>query len=307
MTTTAENQEQVRVTLPDGSVREVAPGTTVLDFAKSIGSGLAKAALAGKIDGRVVDLAAPLEGDAAVEIVTEKSAEALELLRHSAAHILATAVRRVRPEAKIGFGPAIEDGFYYDFEVDRPFTPDELERIEAEMQEVIKGNDPFERRVVSVEEARELFADDPLKLERLAEFGDDETITVYRNGPFLDLCRGPHLPGTGRLRHFKLLNTAGAYWRGDSNRQMLQRIYGTAWFSREDLEKYVHRIEEARRRDHRRLGKELELFMFSDKVGPGLPIWLPKGATMRETMLAMLDADRASRLRHLADDRIDLT
>jgi threonyl-tRNA synthetase len=284
MTTTAGNQEQVRVTLPDGSVREVAPGTTVLDFARSIGSGLAKAALAGKVDGRVVDLAAPLEGDARVEIVTEKSAEALELLRHSAAHVLATAVRRVRPEAKIGFGPAIEDGFYYDFEVDRPFTPDELERIEAEMQEVIRGNDPFERRVVSVEEARGLFADDPLKLERLAEFGDDETITVYRNGPFLDLCRGPHLPGTGRLKHFKLLNTAGAYWRGDSSRQMLQRIYGTAWFSKEDLEKYVHRIEEARRRDHRRLGRELDLFQFHP-VSPGSAFWTPRGTTLYNTLV----------------------
>ncbi|HEX8275354.1 MAG TPA: threonine--tRNA ligase [Longimicrobiaceae bacterium] len=284
MTTTAENRDQVRVTLPDGSVREVAPGTTVLDFAKSIGSGLAKAALAGKVDGRVVDLAAPLEGDAAVEIVTEKSPEALELLRHSAAHILATAVRRVRPEAKIGFGPAIEDGFYYDFEVDRPFTPEELEKIEAEMQEVAKGNDPFERRVVSVDEARELFADDPLKLERLEEFGGDETITVYRNGPFLDLCRGPHLPGTGRLKHFKLLNTAGAYWRGDSNRQMLQRIYGTAWFSKEDLEQYVHRLEEARKRDHRRLGRELDLFQFFP-VAPGAAFWTPRGTTLYNTLV----------------------
>ncbi|MET0395838.1 MAG: threonine--tRNA ligase [Longimicrobiaceae bacterium] len=284
MTTTAENQGQVRVTLPDGSVREVAPGTTVLDFAKSIGSGLAKAALAGKVDGRVVDLASPLEGDAAVEIVTEKSPDALELLRHSAAHILATAVRRVRPDAKIGFGPAIEDGFYYDFEVDHPFTPDELERIEAEMQEVVRGNDPFERRVVSVDEARGLFADDPLKLERLEEFGGDETITVYRNGPFLDLCRGPHLPGTGRLKHFKLLNTAGAYWRGDSSRQMLQRIYGTAWFSREDLERYVHNLEEARRRDHRRLGKELDLFQFHP-VSPGSAFWTPRGTTLYNTLV----------------------
>jgi threonyl-tRNA synthetase len=284
MTTTVENRDSVRVTLPDGSVREVAPGTTVMDFAKSIGSGLAKAALAGKVDGRVVDLATPLDSDAAVEIVTERSPEALELLRHSAAHILATAVRRVRPEAKIGFGPAIDDGFYYDFEVDRPFTPDELERIEAEMQEVIKGNDPFERRVVSVDEARGLFADDPLKLERLEEFGGDETITVYRNGPFLDLCRGPHLPGTGRLRHFRLLNTAGAYWRGDSSRQMLQRIYGTAWFSKEDLEQYVHRMEEAKRRDHRRLGKELDLFQFHP-VSPGAAFWTPRGTTLYNALV----------------------
>ncbi|HEV2146830.1 MAG TPA: threonine--tRNA ligase [Longimicrobiaceae bacterium] len=291
MTTTAEHRDQVRVTLPDGSVREVPAGTTVLDFAKSIGSGLAKAALAGKVDGRIVDLTSPLESNAEVEIITERSAEALEVLRHSAAHILATAVRQVRPEAKIGFGPAIEDGFYYDFEVDRPFTPDELERIEAEMQEVIKGNAPFERRVVSVEEARELFADDPLKLERLEEFSGDETITVYRNGPFLDLCRGPHLPGTGRLRHFRLLNSAGAYWRGDESRQMLQRIYGTAWFSKEDLEQYLHRLEEARKRDHRVLGKQLDLFSIQDVVGPGLVFWHPKGAKVKWLLSRAVEDD----------------
>src|SRR5687768_989124 len=211
MTTTAENREQVRVTLPDGSVREVAPGTTVLDFAKSIGSGLAKAALAGKVDGRVVDLASPLEGDAAVEIVTERSPEALELLRHSAAHILATAVRRVRPDAKIGFGPAIEDGFYYDFEVDHPFTPDDLEAFEAEMRKVAQEKYPFVREEVSHDEARRRFVDDPLKLERLADPElAHQIISVYTDGPFVDLCRGPHVPDTGRVKHVKLLSIAGA-------------------------------------------------------------------------------------------------
>ncbi len=285
MTTTADNQEQVRVTLPDGSVRELPAGSTVRDLAQSIGAGLAKAALAGKIDGQLVDLFRPIEGDARVEIVTDRSPEALELLRHSAAHVLATAVRRVRPEAKIGFGPAIEDGFYYDFEVERPFTPDELERIEREMAEVAKADDPFERRVVSVEEARGLFADDPLKLERLEEFGGDETITVYRNGPFLDLCRGPHVPTTGRLKHFKLPQ------RG---RRVLARRLATARCCsastaprgrrKEALEQYLHRIEEARKRDHRKLGRELDLFQFHP-VSPGAAFWTPRGTTIYNALM----------------------
>ena len=291
MTVTAENRDEVRVTLPDGSVREVRRGTTVAELAQTIGPGLARAALAAKVDGQIVDLARPLESDARVEILTEKTPEAAEVLRHSAAHILATAVRQVRPDAKIGFGPAIEDGFYYDFDVDRPFTPEELEEIERRMQEVVKANDPFERRVVSKEEAREIFADDPLKLERLEELGDDETISVYRNGPFLDLCRGPHVPTTGRLKHFKLLNAAGAYWRGDSRRQMLQRIYGTAWLGKDELAQYLHRLEEAKKRDHRRLGRELDLFMFHP-VSPGAAFWTGKGTTLfhelQEFMLELL-------------------
>lgn len=271
--------QAVRITLPDGSVREVPAGTTAREVAASIGPRLAKAALAAKLDGRVIDLDRPIERDARLEIVTEKSPEALEVVRHSTAHVLATAVRRVRPEAKIGFGPAIEDGFYYDFEVDHPFTPEELERIEQEMQRVVQEAQPFERREVSREEARALFAGDPLKLERLEELGDDEVISVYRNGEFLDLCRGPHVPDTGRLKHFKLLNTAGAYWRGDSSRQMLQRIYGTAWLSREDLERHLHRLEEARKRDHRRLGRELDLFWFHP-VAPGAALWTQRGTTL---------------------------
>jgi threonyl-tRNA synthetase len=282
MTQTAERQ-MVRVTLPDGSVREVERGTTPLQIAESIGPRLAKAALAAKADGKVVDLGRPLENDVSLELVTEKSPDALEVLRHSAAHILATAVRRVRPEAKIGFGPAIEDGFYYDFEVDRPFTPEELEEIERAMASVGSEAQPFERRVVSKAEARELFADDPLKLERLEELGDDEVISVYRNGPFLDLCRGPHLPDTSRLKHFKLLNAAGAYWRGDSKRQMLQRIYGTAWFSKEELEQYLHRLEEARKRDHRRLGRDLDLFLFHPFT-PGAAYWTPRGTLMYQSL-----------------------
>jgi threonyl-tRNA synthetase len=284
MSQTANASETIRVTLPDGSVREVACGTTVREVAESIGSRLAKAALAGKVNGQVVDLARPIEQDSTLEILTEKSPEALDVLRHSAAHILATAVRRVRPGAGIGFGPAIEDGFYYDFQVDHPFTPEELEAIEREMAGVARAADPFERRVVSHAEARELFADDPLKLERLEELGPDETITVYRNGPFLDLCRGPHVPATDRLKHFKLLNTAGAYWRGDSRRQMLQRIYGTAWFTKEELEQYLHRQEEAKKRDHRRLGKELDLFHFHP-FSPGSAFWTGRGTLIYHTLV----------------------
>ncbi len=240
----------IRVTLPDGSVREVAAGTTPRQIAESIGPGLARAALAARVDGSIRDLDRPIDADASLALLTDRDADALEVLRHSSAHILATAVRELFPGAGIGFGPPIEDGFYYDFQVDRPFTPEDLERIEQKMAEVAKRDYPFQREVVDRAEANRRFADDPLKLERIAELGDDETITVYTDGPFQDLCRGPHVPSTGRLKHFKLLHAAGAYWRGDERRQMLQRIYGTAWFKKEDLEGYLHRLEEARKRDH---------------------------------------------------------
>jgi len=269
----------VRLTLPDGSVREMPAGTTGLDLAQAIGPGLARAAVAIKVDGQVRDLRRPIEADAAVAILTERDPEALDVLRHSAAHVLATAVRELFPSAGIGFGPAIEDGFYYDFEVPRPFTPEDLARIEERMAEVTRADHPFVREVVDRDEANRRFADDPLKLERIAELGADETITIYTDGPFVDLCRGPHLPGTGRLRHFKLLTTAGAYWRGDSRRQMLQRIYGTAWFKKEDLAAYTHRLEEARKRDHRKVGRELDLFLFHPWA-PGAPFWTDKGTTI---------------------------
>ncbi len=275
--------DTVKVSLPDGSVREVPRGAPVRAVAEAIGPRLAKAAVAAKVDGEVVDLVRPLDADAAVQILTEKDPDALGVLRHSAAHILATAVRRVRPDAGIGFGPSIDAGFYYDFQVDPPFTPEELELIEGEMARVATADDAFERREVSRAEARELFADDPLKLERLEELGEDETISVYRNGPFLDLCRGPHVPTTGRLKHFKLLNTAGAYWRGDEKRQMLQRIYGTAFFGKDELAQHLHQLEEAKRRDHRRLGRELELFMFHP-AAPGSAFWTERGTTIYQTL-----------------------
>ncbi len=269
----------IQVTLPDGSRRELAAGATGADLAASIGPGLARAALAIKVDGTLRDLASPLPDQATVSIITDRDAEALPLLRHSAAHVLATAVRELFPGAGIGFGPAIDDGFYYDFDVPRPFTPEDLEAIEARMTAVVQADQPFSREVVDREEANRRFADDPLKLERISELGDDETITVYTNGPFVDLCRGPHIPSTGRLKHFKLLSGAGAYWRGDSSRQMLQRIYGTAFFKADDLARQLHRLEEARKRDHRRLGRELDLFHFLP-VSPGSAFWTDKGSAL---------------------------
>ncbi len=269
------------LTLPDGSEKRVPPGTTPRAVAASIGAGLARAAVAARLNGQTWELDRPLAGSGPFQILTEKDPDALGVLRHSAAHVLATAVRKLFPDAGIGFGPAIEDGFYYDFEVPRPFTPDDLEKIEAEMRAVVAADYPITRDEVGRDEALRRFAADPLKLERLAEIGDGEVISVYRDGPFEDLCRGPHLAGTGRLQHFKLLHAAGAYWRGDEKRQMLQRIYGTAWFSKQDLDAYLHRLEEARRRDHRILGKQLDLFSIQEDVGPGLIFWHPKGAMLQ--------------------------
>ena len=281
----------VRVTLPDGSQRDAPAGTTARQIAEGIGPGLARAALAARVNGEIRDLDRPLDSDASLAILTERDPEALELLRHSSAHILATAVREQFPSAGIGFGPPIEDGFYYDFQVDRPFTPEDLEGLEAKMAEVAARDFPFVREVVDRAEARRRFADDPLKLERIEELGDNETITVYTDGPFVDLCRGPHIPRTGRLKHFKLLHAAGAYWRGDEKRQMLQRIYGTAWFKREDLDAYLTRLEEARKRDHRVLGKQLDLFSIQETVGPGLAFWHPKGAMIKWLLTRAVEDD----------------
>jgi threonyl-tRNA synthetase len=281
----------VRLTLPDGSQREMPRASTARQLAESIGPGLARAALAARVNGEVWDLDRPIEADASVAILTERDPEALELLRHSSAHILATAVRELFPTAGIGFGPPIEDGFYYDFQVDRPFTPEDLERLESKMAEVAARDFPFVREVVDRNEARRRFADDPLKLERIAELGDAETITVYTDGPFVDLCRGPHIPRTSRLKHFKLLHAAGAYWRGDEKRQMLQRIYGTAWFKKEDLDAYLNRLEEARKRDHRVLGKQLDLFSIQEVVGPGLIFWHPKGAMIKWLLTRAVEDD----------------
>jgi len=259
-------------------------GVTPGEVASSIGPGLAKAALAAVVNGETVGLMDPLQSNADIRILTVKDPESLPVLRHSAAHVLATAVRELLPSAGIGFGPAIDEGFYYDFDVDTPFTPDDLEAFEKRMAEVTAADQPFERRQVTKDEARQLFGDDPLKLERLEEFEDDEVITVYENGPFLDLCKGPHVPSTGKLEYFKLLSGAGAYWRGDENRQMLQRIYGTAFHSRPELDKHLDRLEEAKKRDHRVIGKELDLFSIQEEVGSGLILWHPRGGIIRHTV-----------------------
>jgi len=259
----------------------VPEGTPPLAVVESIGPRLAKAAIAVVVNGQVQDLVTPLRTDGEFLVLTEKDPRSLAVLRHSAAHILATAVRRLRPSAQIGFGPAIEEGFYYDFGVTEPFTPEDVAAFEAEMQRVVAEGYPFMRREVSRGEALQEFADDPLKLERIAELGPDEVISTYTDGPFTDLCRGPHVPDTGYLKHFKLLNTAGAYWRGDEKRQMLQRIYGTAFWSKPALDEHLHRLEEAKRRDHRVLGAQLDLFSTDQRVGPGLILWHPKGAIVR--------------------------
>ncbi len=277
------------LTLPDDSTRSVPAGATGLQVAEEIGPRLARAALAVRVDGEIWDVDRPIPGDARFEVLTEKQDGSLDVLRHSAAHVLATAVRELFPDAQIGFGPPIEDGFYYDFDVGRPFTPEDLEAIEARMKDVAKADHSFVREEVDRGEARTRFSGDPLKLERLEELGDDETISVYTDGPFVDLCRGPHIPSTGRLKHFKLLNAAGAYWRGDERRQMLQRIYGTAWHSKADLEAYLVRLEEARKRDHRVLGKQLDLFSIQEDVGPGLILWHPRGAMAQHELRRFIE------------------
>jgi threonyl-tRNA synthetase len=276
----APGSGELTLVLPDGATRRVPAGTLPADVVRSIGERLLGAAVAVSVDGEIQDLMTPLRKGGAFRVLTERDPEALGVLRHSAAHVLATAVRRLRPDAKIGFGPAIEDGFYYDFEVASPFTPEDLAAFEAEMKKVVAEKYPFVREEVGAVEARKRFVDDPLKLERLDDFTDpNEIISTYTDGPFIDLCRGPHVPDTGRLKHFKLLNTAGAYWRGDEKRQMLQRIYGTAWFKKEELDQYLYRLEEAKKRDHRRLGRELDLFMFHP-FSPGSAFWTERGTTV---------------------------
>jgi threonyl-tRNA synthetase len=270
---------ELTLTLPDGSQRVVPAGALPSDVVKSIGDRLLQAAVAVKVNGTLQDLVTPLRASGPFKVLTDRDPEALGVLRHSAAHVLATAVRRLRPDAKIGFGPAIDEGFYYDFEVAEPFTPEDIAAFENEMRKVTGEKYPFVREEVNRTEAQKRFADDPLKLERLSELGDDEIISTYSDGPFVDLCRGPHVPDTSRLKHFKLTHTAGAYWRGDSKRQMLQRIYGTAFFKKEDLDAHLARIEEAKKRDHRVVGRQLDLFMMH-QFAPGAVFWTERGTVL---------------------------
>jgi len=287
------------LTLPDGSTREVASGTLGRDVVATIGARLLQASIAVAVDGEVQDLMTPIRKSGAFVVITDKDPRALAVLRHSGAHILATAVRRLRPDAHIGFGPAIDDGFYYDFEVAQPFTPDDLAAFEAEMKKVIAEKLPFVREEVSLADARVRFIDDPLKLERLDDFeGTDEIISTYTDGPFIDLCRGPHVQDTSYLKHFKLLSAAGAYWRGDVKRQMLQRIYATAFFKKEELDAHLHQIEEAKKRDHRVLGKQLDLFQLFP-VAPGAVFWTPKGTTVYNTLEAFVRERQAEAFKEI--------
>ncbi|WP_068619980.1 threonine--tRNA ligase [Paenibacillus tuaregi] len=278
----------VSIKLPDGSVREYAEGSTFEDVAASISSGLRKNAVGGKLNGIVVDLNTKLEEGAQVEIITLDSPDGLEMMRHSSAHLLAQAVKRLfgNKEVKLGIGPVIEDGFYYDMDLEHPLNPEDLQKIEKEMERIVGENLPITRREVSRQEALDIFTEleDPYKLELIRDLPEDSIITIYDQGEFFDLCRGPHVPSTGKIKVFKLLSVAGAYWRGNSKNKMLQRIYGTAFVKKAELDNHLHMLEEAKKRDHRKLGKELKIFTFSNLVGQGLPIWLPNGAKLRRTL-----------------------
>lgn len=275
----------IRITLPDGSQREVEHGTTPLAVAESIGSRLAKAAVAARVNGKVMGLTTPLIEDASLEILTFDSEEARAVYRHSSSHVLAEAVKHLFPGVKLGIGPAIADGFYYDFQVEKPFQPEDLEKIEAEANRIIKEDQPFIREELSREDAIALFErlGEPFKVELIEDLPADATITTYKNGDFLDLCAGPHLPNANRIKVFKILSVAGAYWRGDEKRPMLQRIYATSFEKKEQLDEYLRQIEEAKRRDHRKLGKELDLFSLHDE-GPGFVFFHPKGMVIRNEL-----------------------
>ena len=268
----------IKITLPDGSIKEFTDAITLSDVAYNIGEGLGRAALAGHVDGHLVDLSHPINKDAEVSIITAKNDEGLDILRHSTAHLLAYAVKELFPEAQVTIGPTIDDGFYYDFSYQRPFTPDDLEAIEKKMTELVKEDHPVRREVMQRDQAVEFFLNqgEKFKAEIIASIPKDEPVTIYHEGKFSDLCRGPHVPSTGKLKVFKLMKVAGAYWRGDSNNEMLQRIYGTAWATKDDLKDYLHRLEEAEKRDHRKLGKHLDLFHIQDNA-PGMVFWHPKG------------------------------
>ena len=271
----------VQITLPDGSLREFPGPVTVAEVAASIGAGLAKAALAGKVDGKVVDTSFSMASNAQLAIITAKDAEGLEVVRHSTAHLLAYAVKDLYPDAQVTIGPVIENGFYYDFSYSRPFTLEDLAAIEKRMTELANKDEPVLRRVLPRDEAVAYFKGmgEHYKAEIIGSIPSNEDVSLYKEGAFEDLCRGPHVPSTGKLKHFKLMKVAGAYWRGDSKNEMLQRIYGTAWTSKEDLQNYLTQLEEAEKRDHRKLGRELDLFHI-DEHAPGLVFWHPKGWTV---------------------------
>lgn len=272
---------QINIQFPDGNTKEFDKGTTTEDIAQSISPGLRKKAVAGKFNGQLVDLTRPLKQDGAIEIITPGSEEALEVLRHSTAHLMAQALKRLYGDVKFGVGPVIEGGFYYDFDMDDKVSSDDFDKIEKTMKQIVNENHKIVREVVSKEKAKDFFKDDPYKLELIDAIPEDESVTLYTQGEFTDLCRGVHVPSTSKIKEFKLLSTAGAYWRGNSDNKMLQRIYGTAFFDKKDLKAHLKMLEERRERDHRKIGKDLELFTNNQLVGAGLPLWLPNGATIR--------------------------
>lgn len=272
---------QINIQFPDGNTKEFDKGTTTEDIAQSISPGLRKKAVAGKFNGQLVDLTRPLEQDGAIEIITPGSEEAVEVLRHSTAHLMAQALKRLYGDVKFGVGPVIEGGFYYDFDMDDKVSSDDFDKIEKTMKQIVNENHKIVREVVSKEKAKDFFKDDPYKLELIDAIPEDESVTLYTQGEFTDLCRGVHVPSTSKIKEFKLLSTAGAYWRGNSDNKMLQRIYGTAFFDKKDLKAHLKMLEERRERDHRKIGKDLELFTNNQLVGAGLPLWLPNGATIR--------------------------
>ena len=273
----------MEIVLPDGSKKTLDAGATVADVAASIGAGLAKAALAGKIDGKLVDLTTPAHDGAAVEIITAKSPEALHILRHSCAHIMAEAVQELFPGTQIAFGPATDDGYFYDFLLPENISSDDFGAIEKKMQQIIKANEPFVREVVTIDQAKEIFADQRFKLEHIDDLADEQ-ITIYRHGSFVDLCSGPHIPSAGKIGAIKLMKLAGAYWRADASREQLQRLYGTAFFKKAELDEYLHNLEEAEKRDHRKIGREMDLFMMREEA-PGFPFFLPNGMVLKNTLL----------------------
>src|SRR3954462_3804698 len=279
--------DSIHVKLPDGSVKDVPQGTTALDIAKSISPRLADAAIAAKTNGNLIDLTRPLEKDTDLRILTEKDPESLEVFRHSSAHVLATAVTELFPETKLGHGPPTDSGFFYDFYRPTPFTPDDLQKIEERMQKVVERDEKFVREYVPRDQAIEQYQaeNDWMKVHFIQKHTEGENqVSFYRNGKFVDFCRGPHIPNTGRIKAFKLLNLAGAYWLNDEKNPQLQRIYGTSFYSKKDLEQYLNAIEEAKKRDHRVLGQQLDLFSIQELAGPGLIFWHPKGGIIRKEM-----------------------
>ncbi len=294
--------ETIQITLPDGATRDVPRGTTPAQIAEQISPRLAKAALVARADGELVDLSKPLEQNAKISILTAKDPDALQVLRHSAAHLLAAAVMELYPNVKLGIGPPIETGFFYEFLRAEPFTQEELEKIEAKMRELAAKDIPNERKWIPKPEALELYrsSNQEFKCELVDEKADEPMVSFYTTGKFIDFCRGPHIPSTGRIKAFKLMNVSGAYWKGKEGNPQLQRIYGACFIEQKDLDDYLHRLEEAKRRDHRKLGKELELFTVSDLVGSGLPLWLPKGATIRRLLEEyILEKEREAGYQHV--------